>query len=126
MQNVKESSVTDDQHHFSFAREFTKKAVVYSGGIALVSLYGVPALFSMLGFGAGGPIGYSLATAWQATGYLPGAFSFVQSAAATNIVGVTMAKIGAGVGATKAYHDTQKAKRNQMKDDKRSRLQSKL
>ena len=125
-ENAEVIVVNDNRHRYLLSHQFATRAAIYCGGIGLVGVFGVPALFSTIGFTAAGPAAASFAASWQAAGFLPGVFSLVQSAAATNAIGLTAAKAGIAVGPLKAYYDAKLAKLNRIKNDKKSWLRSKL
>lgn len=125
-QNAEEISADENRQQHSFSRQFLTRAALYCGGAGLLGFYGVPALFSMFGLTAVGPTAASTAAAFQASGVLPSVFSLLQSWSATNAIGLTAANVGAGAGVVKAYYDAKKTKQNEMENDKKPQLRSKL
>lgn len=107
-----ELTVSDVNSQSSFLNHFGKKFALYAGATALVGMFGVPAVFSWIGFGSVGVTAGSWAAWWQATHFAPGIFSLVQSATATGAVSALATKVGVGGAVIKAYYDARMKNQN--------------
>ncbi|CAF1151208.1 unnamed protein product [Rotaria sordida] len=115
---------TNNQQN-SFALRFVKRASVYTGVICVVGMFGVPTALSWIGFTSMGVTVGSWAAWWQATHFVPGIFSLMQSVTATGAVGALFIKVGIGAALTKAFIDASKTS-NETKPDNNEKVQSKL
>jgi len=117
--------IGDNNQPSSFLRRFGIKAAVYTGATALVGLYGVPVVFSWIGFSSIGVTAGSYAAWWQSIHFVPGMFGFMQSVTATGAAGAFVTKVGVGGALMKAYIDA-RANKSEKEENIKQEVRSKL
>ncbi|CAF3271475.1 unnamed protein product [Rotaria sp. Silwood2] len=122
--DTKEQISTNNQQN-SFLVRFGKRAFVYTSAVGVVGFIGIPTALSWVGFSSAGIKLGSLAAAWQSTHYLPGAFSLVQSAAATGAAKGVLTSVGV-IGALKQAFNDAKKNPNETNIDNHQKIRSKL